>query len=122
MRVLTGLLSSLERRAAKRTFPLWEKLGFHITPVHFEEPVPTLSELPDDLWSRETKLLGIGMNEGCELDFLQDVCERFKPEYDSFGLREPQGECPYYVLNGCFGEVDGDILRLQQLFWNVLLI
>ena len=32
--------------ALRRTFPLWERLGLHVTPNHFYQPVPDTKVLP----------------------------------------------------------------------------
>lgn len=111
MATFGSLVRSFERRAFKRTFPLWESLGFQITPCDFEDPVPNLSELDEGLWSVEDPLLGLEMNEERQIAFLRKICARYKPEYDRFGLHEPNGDCPYFSLNGRFGEVDGDVLH-----------
>jgi len=53
---------------------------------------------------------GIELNEQYQINFLDTVCARFKPEYDAFGLRNPEGDLRYFAYNGSFGEVDGDVL------------
>src|SRR5262249_46280635 len=40
-------------------FPAWEQHGFHVTPVHFYQPIPDTRSLPETLWNRSSKLVGI---------------------------------------------------------------
>lgn len=47
----------------KRYFRLWENKNYHITPVHFYEPVPDTRTLDDDLWLKRSELIGIDINE-----------------------------------------------------------
>ena len=96
-----------------RTFPFWEKWGIHITPSQYEVfyyPIPVVSELSPSIWQRETPMLGIDMNEEMQLAFLNQICSVYQPEYDRFGLDKPEGDCVYFMRNGMFGDIDGDVL------------
>jgi hypothetical protein len=33
-------------------FQSWERNGFHVTPVHFYQPIPDTQSLPETLWNR----------------------------------------------------------------------
>ena len=33
-------------------FARWERHGFHVTPVHFYQPIPNTQSLPESLWNR----------------------------------------------------------------------
>lgn len=92
-----------------RYFHLWEKKGIHITPNYFDQPIPDTRTLKDSLWSKKSQMVGIDMNERVQMKFLQEICPKYKEEYDKFPLYEAEKPCQYYVYNGKFGEVDGDI-------------
>ena len=94
----------------KKTFPIWEKLGFHITPNHYYEPIPDTRTLGDEIWERESEMRGVNVNGEKQKEFIDKYCSIYKKEYDSFGLYEPTDEFKYYVYNGWFGEIDGDVL------------
>lgn len=110
MGAISNLYRKVLRRALRWTFPFWERLGIHVTPDHYYSPIPALKDLKDELWEKEVRPSGLSLNEEYQVGFLNDVCSRFKNEYDAFGLRKAEGDCPYYVYNGSFGEIDGDIL------------
>ena len=41
--------NSFLRLFIKKSFPIWQRIGFHITPNHFYEPVPDTRTLKDEL-------------------------------------------------------------------------
>ena len=94
----------------KKTFSIWQQLGFHITPNHYGEPIPDTRFLDDDIWKRESEMIGLNINEKKQIEFLDNYCSKYKNEYDHFGLYEPRDNSKYFVYNGWFGEIDGDIL------------
>lgn len=55
-------------------------------------------------------MLGIEMNNEGQLELLKILRKNYKKEFDTFGLSEPTKNCDYYVYNGSFGEIDGDLL------------
>src|SRR5207248_1336117 len=63
-------------------FRLWERHGFHVTPVHFYQPIPDTRSLPDTLWDQPSKLVGIDMNDAMQLDLLRNQFPKFRHEYE----------------------------------------
>jgi len=98
------------RYAYRKTFPFWQRLGLHITPNHFNWPIPDTRTLKDDLWLKHSELVGIGINEGKQLEFLSLFVFAFKNEYDNFPKNKTSTAYQYYVNNGAFESVDGEIL------------
>ena len=87
-------------------FPFWEKHGFHVTPVHFYQPIPDTQSLPDALWNTRSELVGIDMNDAFQLDLLRNHFPRFRSEYDQFPA-EPTGEpIQFHHNNGLFDGTD----------------
>ena len=89
-----------------RYFPLWEKHGFHLSPVHFYEPIPDTRILTDALLEKESDLIGIDMHEADQLVLLRNVFPQFRAEYAEIP-REP-GTDPkqFYLNNGYFTGAD----------------
>jgi hypothetical protein len=52
-------------------FQIWERTGFHVTPVHFYQPIPDTQTLPKTLWDKPSELVGIDMNESTQFDLLR---------------------------------------------------
>ncbi len=92
-----------------RFFIFWEKLGFHISPNHYYDPLPIITELSDDIWNRRSKLTGININEKTQFQILKEF-SIFKGEYDNFPLNKQKNLQIYYVNNKAFESVDGEIL------------
>ncbi len=98
------------RLTLKRAFPLLQKLGLNVTANHFYEPIPDISTLSDNLWLNRSELVGIDINEQEQVNLLSEFALKYKEEFNS--LPRNKTECPYqyFVNNGGFESVDGEIL------------
>lgn len=98
------------KRLLKQSFPLWQKLGFHITAKHFYEPIPDTTKLKNELWQKHSAMVGLDLREQDQIKLLSTLHRNFKEEYEGF----PRTECslPYqfYVNNDSFKPVDGEVL------------
>lgn len=108
-RIASFLLPPVVMRS-KKFFRLWESRGYHVTPVHFSEPIPDTSTLRESLWSRPSALVGIDMNEQGQLDLLSRFSSEFGVEYRSFPRARTPVLWQYWLDNSTFGAVDGEIL------------
>ena len=108
---LSGLIGAIVPRFVhtgkfREVFPAWEQHGFHVTPVHFYQPIPDTRSLPETLWNRPSKLVGIDMNDALQLDLLRKEFPKFRDEYEQFPAR-PCGEATrFYLNNGLFDGID----------------
>lgn len=93
----------------KRTFPIWQKLGFHIIPVHYYEPVPDTRTLPDSLWDTPPGMGGVDMNESGQIRLLEKFSD-FKEEYARFPDKPTLVPHQFYIGNGAIGPVDFEVL------------
>lgn len=119
--ILRPAVSRMIARAAARVLPstvmknkdhffIWEKRGYHVIPVHFYEPVPDTSTIQNSVWSRESDLVGIDMNEDAQLALLELFEKEYRAEYETFPLK-PTGPPPRFYLNNMYyGRVDAEIL------------
>jgi hypothetical protein len=67
-------------------FSVYERRGWHITPVHFYQPIPDSRELSDHLWSSPTTMPGVELNEQAQLGLLWTFAQAFREEYEQFPL------------------------------------
>ena len=95
----------LKTKTVAEVFRRWERRGFHVTPVHFYQPIPDTRTLPETLWERPSQLAGIAMNESTQLELLRKHFEKFRDEYERLP-RSPAEENRFYVNNTLFGGVD----------------
>lgn len=104
------LRSYLRSSLYQKNFRVWEDHGFHLTPVHFYYPIPDTRSLPEELWTEDSALVGVDLNEDVQLRLLREVFPRFRDEYDAIPL-DPTGR-PYefYLNNGLFGGTDALVL------------
>ena len=87
-------------------FPIWEQHGFHITPVHFYQPIPNAQTLPKELWESPSTLPGIDTNDPVQLNLVTDAFPKFRSEYEQLP-QEPVGvPGSFYLNNGLFDGMD----------------
>jgi hypothetical protein len=91
-------------------FRLWESKGYHVTSTHFSSPIPDTRTLKDDLWTKLSELVGIDINEEGQVSLLSQFSSQFKEEYESLPRNKTSIPFQYYVNNGRFESVDGEIL------------
>ena len=82
----------LKSKEYREVFPNWERHGFHVTPVHFYEPIPDTQSLPETLWSQPSELAGIDMNDSTQLDLLRNQFSKFRGEYETIPADPPPGQ------------------------------
>lgn len=97
------------RRAARETFPLWRRLGLHVTAAHFYEPVPDTRHLPESTWE-SSDLVGIEMNDSAQVELLTDFARRFGDEYGQIPAEPTSDRSVFALANPSFGSVDAEIL------------
>jgi len=98
------------RLAVKKTFPVWERLGIHVTPNHFYEPIPDTRRLSDNLWTSPSALVGLQMNEEGQRRLLEAFSSNSRSEYEDFPKDSTPVPYRYYVNNCGFGGMDGELL------------
>jgi predicted O-methyltransferase YrrM len=94
------------------TFPIWQKLGLHVTRVNYLDPIPDTRTLGEDLWDRCEEPGGIDFREKKQVELLSLFVEKYKMEYDRIPFNKGQTRNPgeYYIDNGSFASVDGEVL------------
>lgn len=104
-----SLLRALRRRILAFTFPLWQRAGVHITPNDLHQPVPDTRLLRNELWSTESQMQGVEMNEDAQLRLLETVVGAFGSEVRALP-EHGRPEEGYFVRNHMFGSVDAEML------------
>jgi Methyltransferase domain len=90
----------------REIFPVWERRGFHVTPVHFYQPIPDTQSLSEALWTRSSEVVGIDMNESRQLDLLRNCFPEFRDEYEQFPTKETGQPGRFYLNNNLFDGTD----------------
>jgi len=103
------ILRRIFNKTNHKLFEFWQKLGFHIIPNHFYFPVPDTRTLGDELWEKNSKLIGIEINEQYQINLLFQFFSKFKKEYDEFPVEKTSIPYQYYLKNTSFNPVDGKI-------------
>lgn len=98
------------RRYYTELFRRWERLGVHVTPVHFYSPIADLTQLGDAPWQNPYDLLGIDMNGDYQLRLLEDDFPRFRTEYEALRRVPSDDPLAFYLDNGMFSGTDALVL------------
>jgi predicted O-methyltransferase YrrM len=96
--------------AARRTFSLWERLGLHVTPVHFYQPIPDTRALPPSLWARRLTAPGVDFRDAEQMRLLEDFVADFGAELAELPLDQTPDPRQYYLRNWAYGTVDAEVL------------
>lgn len=94
----------------KRYFAIWERRGYHVTPVHYYSAIPNLAETEARLWNEPRLPAGIDMRDTAQLELLESVSAAYRSEYSRFPKDAPEGECPFFLHNGNFFDADAEML------------
>ena len=106
-----AILPYTQGQNADKYFQLWENHGYHILPVSHYSPVPHSRTLKDDLWDRRSKMVGVDMNEGFQLELLRDIFPNYRSEYNTFPLQPTDSSYDFYYENGFFSGTDPAVLH-----------
>lgn len=60
-------------RILRKAYPLFERVGIHVTPVHFYQPVPDTRTLGEELWTRRSELVGLDPRLDAQLRLLDEI-------------------------------------------------
>ena len=110
VKMIAGILPSRLIMQNVRHFEIWESKGYHVTPAHFYFPLPDLREIDEKVFSRRTQLAGINLNEKRQLELLHVFKNNYGGEYSRLPGDKTNIDYEYYLRNGAFESVDGEIL------------
>lgn len=109
MRKINKAYNLVLRSFIKKSFPIWQWLGFFIIQNHLYQPIPDTRTLKDELWLKQSELAGINIDKGAMSNLLSQFSSKFKDEYESFPRTKTLIPFQYYVNNRGFESVDGEI-------------
>lgn len=104
-------LSKILRLLSGKTFEFFQMLGFHITLVRYSSPIPDTRFLrrKPELWSRELPLAALDLNIDEQKSLVETIYSLFYEEYMAFPLERTNDPMQYYLNNGSFGFVSGQM-------------
>src|SRR2546423_1891193 len=110
--ITARVIAPVLRRLAHdpKYFELWQRHGFHITQVHYYQPIPDTRDLPLCLWNQISDLPGMDMREEQQKQLLAEIVSKFKDEYTAIPEGAPTPDFQYYLGNTAFEAVDAEIL------------
>lgn len=100
----------LSRLLARKTFFFWERLGLHLTYVHYYEPVPDTRTLDNSLWSLSFDIPGLEMNEPSQISLLEELSVRYRSDWAKWSQPSAPRHGDFFLGNGYFDCVDAELL------------
>lgn len=94
----------------KRHFLYWEKHGYHISPVFFHSPLPDTRELTEGNYQKKFDLKAININERGQIALVKLFRRKYFDMYTRLPMKSTGVPHQYFLTNGAFGSVDGEIL------------
>jgi len=94
----------------KRHYLYWEKHGYHISPVFFHSPLPDTRELTEENFTKKSDLDAIDVNEQGQIALLKLFRRKFFGGYRVLPMGPTSVPHQYFLTNGSFNSVDGEIL------------
>src|SRR5262249_48880596 len=82
----------------------------HVTPVHFYSPIPDTAHLGEDIWRKESDLVGVDMNDEMQLHLVTEVFPQFRSEYETFPAAPSEDPSRFHFGNGFFDGTDALVL------------
>ncbi len=91
-------------------FRFWERLGFHLTPVHFYQPIPDTRELGESLWSDRGPPPGVDFDLDAMCARIEGFAREFGEEYNALP-RDEQNAPPggFFLDNKRYETVDAEV-------------
>jgi hypothetical protein len=110
-RLLVKLLRPyLKHSIYQEYFCFYQEQGFHLTPVHFYQPIPDTRTLTDDLWTKKSSMIGVDWNTDVQLHLLKKVFPFFQEEYNHFPTAPMPEPYVFHLNNGRFDGTDALVL------------
>jgi hypothetical protein len=107
---MTRVVKDQLKLAWHTAFLSLERLGVHMTPVHFYSGVPNVSRLAAsrDTWSPRSDLPGLNVDVDAQVANLRLICLPFQKEYQRLGIYQEAVRC-----NGGegFGPIESEALH-----------
>lgn len=104
--IATVMPSCMFNEEFHRFFLQWERSGFHVTPVHFYQPIPDTQTLPKTIWDRPSDLVGMDMNESMQRALVREHFPKFRNEYEQFPTESTGKPHQFRLDNGLFSGLD----------------
>jgi predicted O-methyltransferase YrrM len=93
-----------------RYFDLWQTQGFHVSQVHYYQPIPDTREIDPSVWQRHSRIRGLDIRAEQQKELLSIFTARFKHEYNHFPRGRQSRDFRFYLGNVAFEAVDAEIL------------
>lgn len=107
---LQGWRQKATQKAIRKLFPIAERAGVHLSPVHFYHPIPDTRQLTSSLLEARSAMPGVEMNEAGQ-EALAAELARFGEEFATFGDAGAADGDGFGLGNESFDWTDAQVLH-----------
>jgi hypothetical protein len=104
-----NVFKKLRRSLWSLSTPFLKKLGYGNLISKLSIPLQTPESLPETLWTRQSELVGLDMNDNFQLNLLTIFFEKYRLEYSAFPRGAVQVPSQFTLSNSAFGSVDAEV-------------
>ena len=94
---------------ANDAYEVFSRNGLHLLRKSFYTPIPEAEDLTDVFWNSVSEMVGISIDEGKSKEFIENHVVPFNEEFRRYPIQEEEGGTGFYLLNGRFMAVDGNV-------------
>lgn len=93
-------------RLRKRYWRVIERVGWHLTPNHFYQPIPDTSRLPGRLFRREFPMEALRLDTEQQKRLLDQFTRAYASEYNAFPTESTGNPAEFHDCNQFFNGID----------------
>lgn len=90
-------------------FNIFSKYDLYLLRKHYYVPIPEKEDCTEEFWNSDSKLVGITIDEEKILSYMETELVRYNEEFSSYPINKEKSKGGYYLLNGRFMAIDGNI-------------
>lgn len=91
------------------SFEFWQKNGYHVLSNYYYSPIPDITQISDDFFTKESELIGINLNESKQIELLKRFANTYRKEYDQFP-EKPTNYYDYFTTQTSYRCVEAQML------------
>ena len=90
-------------------YPVFSRHGLYLLRKHYYAPIPEEEDCTEEFWNSVSELVGIDIDEERILSYVERELAAYNKEFRCYPIREEESRGGYYLLNGRFMAVDGNM-------------
>ena len=90
-----------------KAFETFSKYNVYLLHKHYYLPIP--DEVDMAYAQHDTELIGVDINTDAAFEFLEEVVQPYKEEFNAFPIHAAEEPGQFYLVNGTYMAIDGNV-------------